>query len=184
MPTPIPSDQQIRANIAQIITDGLASLYSSLTVPRVHSHWILSLNIGENAAMLKALSGTTMGKVHSYMIGLQSINRERPDLKDGFNTQSLQKIGPTRRNIVKNYKVWAFRQLNTGTSASNSENDLILELESISDFVDKEPTLRFTENSVRGHTSLNFGNIDTFAMGELQVHIAQGNIAVVLHRHL
>lgn len=179
-----PSDTQVRANIASIITDALDDLYGSVTIPRVHGHWILSLNLGESAASVRALSGDTKGKVHAWMIATESVFRERPDIKDGFNTQSLQKMGPSRRNVVKTYRVWAFRQLETGTEVSNSENNLLSEIEHVSDFIDKSPTLGFTDNSVRGHLGLNFKLIDTFSFGDTLVNIAQGQLSVVFHRHI
>ena len=180
----LPSDFQVRANIKAIIEDALTTLYSSSLEPRVHGHWILSMHLGDNVAALRALEGALKGKVHGWMVGTGSISRQRPDLRDGFHTQSLQKKGPTRRDVVKSYRVWAFRQFQLGTEADNSENAFIAELEYIQDAIDKEPVLRFTDNGVRGHQSLQFSQIDTYPFGDTSVHLAQGQLDVVFHRHI
>jgi len=179
-----PSDSQVRVNIKSVIDTALNTLYVGNTSPRVWSRWILSLNLGENAAALRALSGNSKGKIHGWMIGTGSVLRQRPDIGDGFNTQSIQKRGPTRRDVIKGYRVWAFMQYREGDESINSENDFLAELEYIQDAIDKAPTLNFTDIEVRGHKSLIFPTIDVYPFGDTRIHLAQGVLEVVFHRHL
>lgn len=181
------TDVQIRTKIKNLVSSGLSELYTGEPVPivpRLHSHWILSLDIGNAASMLRATSGKYNGKVYCYMIGSDSIQRERRDLKDGFNTGSMQKLGPNQRTMTRHYKIWAVHQLDTGTESDNSENRLIREVDFLGDYFDKKPTLDFTENEFRGHYGLQAELIDSFSFGDVEVHLAQMSLAVVLYRQL
>ena len=180
----IPNDKEIRSAIKSIIDTGLNTYYSGLTNPRVYSRWIIDLTVGDNPNSLKALTGSTQGKIDAYLIGIDGIDRSRPDQKDGYLTGSLQKIGPNLRIIRKSYKIWRLKQLITGTEDENSENDLVQEVEYIGDEFSKYPDLKLNNNAIRGHGELQFTQIDSVSFGKEAVLLATGYLEVVVNRNL
>lgn len=178
-----PTDKEIRIAIAEVIRTALTSLYT-VNPANVYDHWILSHALGESAALLRPDSGVSKGKVHTWMIGLAGIDRERPDKRD--NRGSLRKVGPNRRDIVRNYRIWAYYDLDSGTDGSesenNSENNITLELEKVSDAFSLAPILGIDNEWLQGHDELQFHLIDTFEFGETICHVAQGKLAVHLYK--
>lgn len=187
------TDAQIKNALGDRIQEAINLLYTGANPSvdvRIHRHWILSSKIGENAAIMTALTGRDKGKVHAWMIGASQIKRVRPDVKDDFdgmaNRGMLKKVGPNRRDLVKTYRVWAAIQYDGGQvgtdEVNNSENALITELEAVSDYLSNSPTLGITDLSLQGHTDLQVDNIDTFSFGQTMVSLAQCSISVYLYK--
>lgn len=185
-----PTDAEIRTAIANTIRTSLSTAYAQSPLQiRVYNHWILNLNIGEIAASLTVREGSEAGLIHGWLVGLQSVSRERP-AKVGRATSAydLREVGSCRRDIVRKYRIWGFYQLDTGTlgneDTTNSETLLAEELEIIADAFSNNPTLGIVNSCMRGHTELQFGNVDVFSFGDYQANVAQGTLDVLLVHNL
>lgn len=181
------TDSQIKNALGDLIKTSVMSLYSAggaNIIPRVHRRWVLSHNIGESSALLKAIEGDYKGKVHCWMIGTEGYKRIRPSR--GVDTLGLAVNGtlkqrqPDVRYVIKQYKVWVYLQLDTGNDDTNSENRLLSEIEYVSNELSKYPKLNLTSDQVQGHGELNFASIDTYKFGELQVNVAKGTLDLYL----
>lgn len=181
------TDSQIKNALGDIIKNSVTAMYtaqSANVIPRVHRRWVLSHNIGESSALLKALEGDYKGKVHCWMIGTESYKRIRPsrgvDMLGLAVNGTLKQRQPDVRYIIKQYKIWVYLQLDTGDDSSNSENRLISEIEYVSNELSNYPKLGLTSEQVQGHGELNFETIDTYKFGELQVNVAKGKLDMYL----
>lgn len=183
----VATDAQIKQALQTQISAALTSLYtgsSPVVVPKVYNRWILSHDLGESAALLRATEGKYKGKIHAWMIGVDALKRSRSDEKNGYMSGSFKKVGPHRRDTFRTYKVWAYTQLDTGTDIDNSEDRLAIEVEYVSDWISKQPMLGLVQSAIQGHTELQFPVIDTFAFGEVQANVAQGSITVIMYKDL
>lgn len=183
------TDSEIKNAIGDRIDEAILEFYTAqarTVQPRIHRRWVLSHNIGETAALLRATSGDTRGKVHAWMIGNSSYKRVRP-LRSGeslwtlASNGSLKTVGPDRRDIVKSYRIWAYTQLDTGDDDNNSENTLIAEIEYVANYLSKFPTLGISTQEIKGHSEISFDPIDVFKYGELQVNVAQGQLDLYMY---
>lgn len=181
-------DREIKNAIGDLIEAAVSTYYTGLAKdihPRVHRRWVLSHNLGESAALLKAIAGEDRGKVHAWMIGNNGYKRIRPT-RSGEDyiglavNGSLGKVGPNVRYLIKSYRIWCYVQLETGDDDNNSENTLMSEIEYVANHLSKYPTLGITTKEIQGHTELSFEPIDVFKFGEIQANVAQGQIDVYL----
>lgn len=186
------TDSQIKNAIGNLIDAAVTEYYTAQSKnvkARIHRRWTLSHNIGESSALLKALDGDDRGKVHCWMIGLGSYKRLRPT-RSGESMLSLAINGtlkqkqPDVRYVVKQYKIWAYLQLDTGNDITNSENKLASEIEYVSNYFSQYPKLNLITEEIKGHGELNFENIDTYKFGELQVNVAQGTLDIYMFESL
>lgn len=186
------TDSEIKNAIGDLIDDAVSAFYTSqgkTVKARIHRRWTLSHNVGESSALLKALEGEYRGKVHCWMIGTGSYKRIRP-LRGGESllnlaiNGSLKQQQPDVRYVVKQYKIWAYLQLDTGDDITNSENRLVSELEYVANHLSHYPKLSIASEDIKGHGELNFDNIDTYKFGEIQVNVAQGTLDVYLFESL
>lgn len=188
------TDVKIRQAIASIITSSLNTLYTGQDIEiRIYDHWMLGFNLGENAALLRSTEGDNLGKIHSWMVGSHGLSRVRHDITESplqaGNRGILKKVGPNRRDLVRNYKIWCFHQLDPGEdgneSNNNSENRLMSEIEYVSDAFSNNPTLGLSADDAQwlhGHTELQFKLIDTFSFGEAKANVAQGVLSVLTYK--
>lgn len=175
------TDVEIRKAIKNSINTALEDLYGGEEV-KVLSFWAIS-QIGKSLALLKAAEGDNAGYVQGWMIGSAGISRERPDLKDGHIKGSLRQKGPGIRNIIKKYRVWAFKELDFGSEEGveddeNSETLLVREIDYVADYLSKTPQLGINNSLMLGHSELQFQNIGVFNAGELIVNVAQGTLDI------
>lgn len=176
-------DYDIRNTLANKITTSLATFYTGTNrIVRVHDHWIIDIEVGESANILKAVEGITKGKVDSWVIGVDSIGVIRPDEKDGYMSGVLKTRGPARRDQTRRYKLWRGIQLNNGTSASNSENELTDELDFMGDAIANDPTLGLSQ--IQCCSEFQWDPIDTFQFGKDSVLLAVGFIEFKVYRQL
>ena len=131
---------------------------------------------------MKSKEGDLTGFVNGWMIGSSGIERSRPDEKDGFKKGSMRYKGPGRRDIVKKYKIWAFKEFDFGTEdnedTENSELQLIQELDYVGDYFSKNPQLGLSNDLMLGHGELQFQNIGVFNNGEIIANVAQGTVDI------
>jgi hypothetical protein len=186
-----PNDIEIRKAIAAVIRGALIDLYGSGLGNEViiHDHWLWGFSLGENASLLKVRTGAEKGKMHGWLIGLSSINRERPEPKGGMQgAHHLRNRNPNRRDILRSYRVWCYHQLDTGTtgleSDENSENRLAIEIEVVADAFSKLPLMGIDNEWLMGNEELQFSLIDVFKFGEAQANVAQGSLGVRVQRPL
>lgn len=186
------TDSEIKNAIGDIIDNAITAFYATQSrnvKARIHRRWTLSHNVGESSALLKALEGEDRGKVHCWMVGTGSYKRIRP-LRGGESilnlaiNGSLKQKQPDVRYVIKQYKIWAYLQLDTGDDSINSENKLMSELEFVANHMSNFPKLDLDSNEIMGHSELNFDSIDTYKFGEVQVNVAQGTLDVYLFESL
>lgn len=182
-----PTDVDIRQAIASTIRGALVGLYGSTLGNEilVHDHWLWGFSLGENAALLRIKTGASKGKMHGWLIGLSSVNRERPEPKNGLQgAHHLRNRNPNRRDVLRSYRVWCYHQLDTGTanleSDENSENRLAIEIEAVSDAFSRAPLMGIDNEWLMGNEELQFSLIDVFKFGEVQANVAQGSLGVRL----
>jgi hypothetical protein len=184
------TDIEIRKAIASAVRQALLSIYSAevANAVRIHDHWMLGFNLGENAALLRVLTGVEQGKIHGWLIGLSGVSRKRPDpiMSVPQGAHHLRKTNPNRRDILRTYRVWCYHELDTGTvgseSDNNSENRLAIETEAVSDYLSSVPQLGIENDWIMGHEDLQFNPIDVFAFGEAKANVAQGTLSVRLQK--
>lgn len=188
---PPPTDVQIRQAIASVIRSTLVDLYGNTLGNEViiHDHWLWGFSLGENAALLKVRAGTEKGKMHGWLIGLNSVSRDRPEPKNGAQgLHHLRNRNPNRRDVLRSYRVWCYHQLDTGTAGSesdeNSENRLAIEIEAVSDAFSRLPLMGIDNEWLMGNEELQFSLIDVFNFGGTQANVAQGSLGVRLQRPL
>ena len=186
-----PTDVQIRKAIASVIRDALVDLYGSTLGNEIiiHDHWLWGFSLGENAALLKVRTGTEKGKMHGWIIGLNSVGRDRPEPKGGAQgAHHLRNRNPNRRDVLRSYRVWCYHQLDTGTAGSesdeNSENRLAIEIEAVADAFSRLPLMGIDNEWLMGNEELQFSLIDVFNFGGTQANVAQGSLGVRLQRPL
>ena len=187
------SDKELRQAIVAVIEEALKDLYNipqneALHV-RLHDHWVLSFSVNETANMLKVNKEghPEKGKIHGWMVGIDAIQRFRPEPTNTMEGNfRLKNTNPNRRDILHSYKVWCYHALEEGVigqeSETNSENILTAELEAVCNAFSNHPTLGLTDSSVLGHTELQFKKVDTLKFGESQANVAQGVLEVRLRR--
>lgn len=180
------TEKEIKNAIKNSINTALEELYDSEEV-KVLGFWAVS-QIGKSLALLKASEGDNAGYVQGWMIGNGAISRERPDISDGFKKGSLRYKGPGRRDIVKRYKIWVFKEFDYGEEDSeyedNSEALLIDEIDYVSDYFSQNPMLGIENSLMLGHGELQFSNVGVFNSGELTVNVAQGSIDIHYFRQV
>ena len=186
-----PTDIDIRKAIAATIRTALVDLYGSTDGNEIiiHDHWLWGFSLGENAALLRVKSGAEKGKIHGWLIGLNSVQRARPNPVSGAQgSHHLRNRNPNRRDILRSYRVWCYHQLDTGTagieSDENSENRLALEIEAVADEFSKHPLMGIDNEWLMGNEELQFAPIDVFKFGEAQANVAQGTLGVRLQKPL
>src|SRR5574343_362211 len=186
-----PSDVQIRQAIASVIRGALIELYGSTLGNEVivHDHWLWGFSLGENAALLKIRTGKEKGKMHGWLIGLGSVDRQRPEPKGtAQGAHHLRNRNPNRRDVLRSYRVWCYHQLDTGTAGSesdeNSENRLAIEIEAVADAFSKLPLMGIENEWLMGNEELQFSLIDVFSFGGAQANVAQGSLGVRLQKPL
>lgn len=188
---PSPTDIQIRQAIAATIRVGLVKLYGAALGNQVivHDHWLWGFNLGENASLLRVKEGVEAGKVHGWLIGLNSVQRARPEPTDTRQgVYHLRNRNPNLRNILRSYRVWCYHQLDTGTtdneSNENSENRLAIEIDAVADEFSISPLMGIDNEHLMGNEELQFAPIDVFKFNELQANVAQGTLAVRIRKPL
>lgn len=186
-----PTDIEIRQAIASVVRGALVDLYGEPLASEViiHDHWLWGFSLGENAALLKVRTGVEKGRMHGWLIGLSSINRERPEPKDGKQgAHHLRNRNPNRRDILRSYRLWCYHQLDTGTagleSEENSENRLAIEIEAVSDAFSKLPLMGIDNVWLMGNEELQFTLVDVFEFGSAYANVAQGSLGVRVQRPL
>lgn len=186
-----PTDVEIRIAIASVIRGALIDLYGNTLGNEViiHDHWLWGFSLGENSALLKVRTGAEKGKMHGWLIGLASVNRERPEPRGGMQgAHHLRNRNPNRRDILRSYRLWCYHQLDTGTagqeSLENSENRLAIEIEAVSDAFSRLPLMGIDNEWLMGNEELQFSLIDVFSFGGAQANVAQGSLGVRVQRPL
>lgn len=186
-----PTDTDIRIALSNIIRTSLVGLYGS---PKgndvvIWDHWPLAFALGEAGSTITVFQGVELGIIHSWAIRLSGISRKRPTSDvNNMGSARLKTVGPNRRDQIKTYSVWCFRELELGTegseSTNNSEAILSTEIDTVADAISLSPTLGLTNPWIQGHEEIQFSPIDSFIFGENMVNIAQGSLSVVLQRPL
>lgn len=186
-----PTDVEIRKAIASVIRGSLIELYGSTLGNQiiVHDHWLWGFSLGENAALLKVRDGSEKGKIHGWLIGLNSVQRQRPQpTNTPQGAHHLRNRNPNRRDVLRSYRVWCYHQLDTGTvdleSDENSENSLAIEIETVADAFSKLPLMGIDNEWLMGNEELQFSLVDVFKFGEVQANVAQGSLGVRVQRPL
>jgi hypothetical protein len=185
-----PNDVEIRKAIAATIRAGLIKLYGSPLGSEViiHDHWLWGFALGENAALLKVETGVDKGKIHGWLVGLQSVTRMRPqpqgDVPNRQGAHRLRNSNPNRRDLLRSYRVWCYHQLMTGDSDDNSENRLALEIEAVADEFSRSPLMGIDNEWLMGNEEIQFSPIDVFNFGESMANVAQGTLNVRLQKPL
>ncbi|HNC59279.1 MAG TPA: hypothetical protein PLP33_27880 [Leptospiraceae bacterium] len=188
-------DYEIRQAIKNKIQEGLALLYVTENPPvnvNVYGRWVLAHRDGESAALLRVTSGRDTGKVHTWMIGSDSSAVSRSDMhgKDPISFSmtgrgGLKESGVNRRDILKSYKIWAYLEYSDGTGdgeLDNSENALTEEIEFISNYLAKNPTLGINDSSFKGCMPLQVEDIDIINYGDVIANVAFCRLDVVLFK--
>lgn len=198
------TEKEVRLAIAASIKNALNDLYITQNIDsnmevNVQDHWVLTFDIDRSAAALRALDGTDAGKIHGWMIGLSSLEKENEvigqDLKQlfkinrGCNPNAIKETASNRRQVFATYKIWAFMETNLGDpddeSNSNSENALSRELEAVSRWFSKDYGLGIqTLNGFVGHTELQFKQIAIFSFGESIANGAKGTLSAAWYEYL
>jgi len=188
---PAPSDIEIRKAIASTIRGALVELYGATLGNQivVHDHWLWGFALGENASLLKIREGTEKGKIHGWLIGMNSIIRQRPrPINSPQGAHHLRNRNPNRRDVLRSYRVWCYHQLDTGTanleSDENSENSLAIEIEAVADAFSRSPSMGIENEWLLGNEELQFPLVDVFKFGEVQANMAQGTLGVRLQKAL
>lgn len=187
-----PTDIQIRKAIAGVIRGALIDLYDEDLGNQIiiHDHWLWGFSLGENASLLRVRDGVEKGRIHGWLIGLNSAIRQRPEPRGGMQgAHHLRNRNPNRRDVLRSYRVWCYHQLDTGTanleSDENSENRLAIEIEAVADAFSKFPLMGIDDNDwLMGNEELQFPLVDVFKFGEVQANVAQGTLGVRLQRPL
>ena len=186
-----PTDIDIRKAIASVIRGALVDLYGAELGGQViiHDHWLWGFSLGENAALLKIREGVEKGKIHGWLIGLNSVQRARPQpVNSPQGAHHLRNRNPNRRDVLRSYRVWCYHQLDTGTanleSDENSENRLSIEIEAVADAFSKLPLMGIDNEWLMGNEELQFSIVDVFKFGEVQANVAQGTLGVRLQKAL
>lgn len=160
MPVSNISDIEIRnailATIAPVTDDAL-----------LLNRWILGLGLGESIPYLKV---PATSKVHAYMVSRSATSR------------SKTKINAGQYFDVFTYKLWGFYTFRIGNNANNSEDDFSLELDNVYQVLADNPRLTFDnlETNLVEHQDWQIPEIDIYEFGTSKVHVAQGQIDVVL----
>jgi hypothetical protein len=196
------NEKTVRLAIAEQIKLALADYYSTIDTGMevvVHDHWVLTFDISRSAGAIRPIEGTDRAKIHGWMIGLQSLERDNEvvgqDLKQlfkvnrGCDPNTIRETGGKRRQVFATFKVWAFVQTNLGEvdneSQVNSENTLSAELEHVSNWFSKNLSLGMTSaNGFVGHTELQFKQIAIFDFGESMANGAKGTISAAWYEFL
>lgn len=180
-----PTDLEIRQAMSVVIRNTLIDLYGSTVGEAViiHDHWLWGFSLGENASLLKVKSGVEKGKIHGWLIGVNSVSRARPEPTGGAQgSHHLRNRNPNRRDILRSYRVWCYHHLDTGTAGSesdeNSENRLITEIDAVADAFSKDTLMGIDNPWLMGNEELQFPVVDVFKFGESQANVAQGTIGV------
>lgn len=196
------TEKDVRIAIANQIRAALVDYYAVIDTDMqviVRDHWVLTFDVARSAAALKPLEGTDDGKIHGWMVGLQSLEKDNEvigqDLKQlfkvnrGCDPNKIKETGGNRRQVFATFKVWAFIQMNLGEPDNetliNSENTLSAELEAVSKWFSKNPNLGLTEaNGFVGHTELQFKQIAIFDFGEDVANGAKSTLSVAWYEYL
>ena len=187
---PEPTDVEIRKAIAETIRAALVELYGTDigSAVRVHDHWLWGFALGENAAMLRVTTGIEKGSIHGWLIGLNGVQRQRPANQSGVSDRQgayhLRNKGPNRRDLLRNYRVWCYHQLDTGDSDNNSENRLAIEIDAVADAFSRNPLIGIENEWLMGCEEMQFAPIDVFKFGEAQANVAQGTLGVRVQKSL
>lgn len=186
------TDSTIKNALGNSINTALTNFYSPTVIALpVYRHWILSNKIGEVLNLMKPRTGLDANKIHGWMIGVAGRESYRPVTDDVLSLArkgQLRKVGPAIRDIKRRYRVWVYKQYSDGQPGSeetiNSENQLMSELDFVTDYLDGLPTLNITDRRFQGHNGLQFSVIDTFNFGDTMVNLAQGEIEVIVRNDI
>lgn len=198
------TEQQVRLAIANNIKLALDDLYITQNVDSdmaavIRDHWVLTFDTAKSAATIRALEGTDAGKIHGWVIGLSSLEKDNEvigqDLKQlfrinrGCDPNTVKETGSNRRQVFATFKVWAFIETNLGEpdneSLVNSENMLSKELEAVSKWFSKKLSLGMEEaNGFVGHTEMQFKQIAIWDFGESIANGAKGTISAAWYEFL
>lgn len=198
------TEVQVRLAIADQIKLALNDLYVTQNVDSdmqvtVQDHWVLTSDLATSAAALRALEGTDAGKIHGWMIGLNSLEKDNEvigqDLKNlfkinrGCDPNAIKETGGKRRQVFASFKIWTFIEFNMGEidneASVNSENTLSMEIEAVSKWFSKNPNLGLTNsNGYVGHTEMQFKQISVWDFGESAANGAKGTISVAWYEYL
>ncbi len=198
------TEVEVRLAIANSIKLALEDLYvtqniDSDMVVRVHDHWVLTFDTARSAAALRTLEGTDDGKIHGWMVGLSSLEKENEvigqDLKQlfkvnrGCDPNTIKETASKRRQVFATYKIWSFVETNLGEvddeANINSENTLSREIEAVSKWFSKNYGLGLVNaNGFVGHTEMQFKQIAIWDFGESIANGAKGTISAAWYEFL
>lgn len=198
------TEVEVRLAIANSIKAALNDYYitqntdSNMEVV-VQDHWVLTFDVARSAAAIRPESGTDENKIHGWMVGLSSLEKENEkigqDLKQlfkvnrGCDPNTIKEVASNRRQVFASYKIWAFIETNLGEpdneSLVNSENALSNEIAAVSKWFSKNYGLNLINaNGFVGHTELQFKQIAIFDFGESIANGAKGTISTAWYEFL
>lgn len=180
---------EIKTALHNNISKALYALYPSDFTPLIYSRWMHTVEPQDMLPRLTQSKGIFSGKVHCWMFGVEGIDKERKDIKDG-KASYLKNSGPDRLVTYK-YGVWVHRSYNSGDpenpSSTCSEDELVREIEFVSVKLSEnenlglnkhDPATGIHKNKIIGCSDLVFPSIDVYPYGKTLLNVAKGSIEV------
>jgi hypothetical protein len=154
-----------------LIRQGLARLVSYVTpYAKVYDRWPLKFELGATAELLKSTSVQDGGRIHAWIIGVQSA------------IPNTDRVGGTAIFWDLTIRVWGFIGYQYGVDSDNPQNTLETECRKLSQivFMNRDHLTLDNTQALKEVGFLEFPEIEAHGFGRDDIIVAQGEVMIKL----